>query len=168
MGLEEPGSDHFELGREYLERARALSARTAALSAKLASDPDLHREPEVARCRPTDGRDQAKPTTTVQARTAGTAEILSGVRATSQGVLFVQPQNEATKIHIAGDFNDWDPWATPMTRDHHHGVWEACVAIPPGRYRYRLVIDGEWSQDPYNHYVEANPFGELNNVVEVT
>ena len=37
----------------------------------------------------------------------------------------------------------------------------------PGRYRYRLVVDGQWMTDPNNKYVETNQFGELNNVVEV-
>jgi len=46
-------------------------------------------------------------------------------------------------------------------------VWQTCITVPPGRYRYRLVVDGEWIQDRFNSYVESNPFGELNNVVEV-
>jgi len=28
-------------------------------------------------------------------------------------------------------------------------------------------VDGRWVTDPHNTYVEANQFGELNNVVEV-
>jgi len=30
-----------------------------------------------------------------------------------------------------------------------------------------LVVDGKWLTDPNNQVVEANQFGELNNVVEV-
>jgi len=43
------------------------------------------------------------------------------------------------------------------------------MALPlnPGRYRYRLVVDGKWITDPNNQYVEINQFGELNNIVEV-
>ena len=40
------------------------------------------------------------------------------------------------------------------------------MPVPPGRYRYRLVVDGTWKRDQYNTYVESNPYGELNNVVE--
>jgi hypothetical protein len=43
----------------------------------------------------------------------------------------------------------------------------ALLPLPPGRYRYRYVIDGQWKSDPNNEYVESNPFGELNSVVEV-
>jgi hypothetical protein len=90
-----------------------------------------------------------------------------GVRPTGQGLLFVQPINGADRVSIAADFNGWSPNATPMKRDDSLGVWQACVPVEPGRYRYRLVIDGEWTSDPFNKYVESNPFGELNNVVEV-
>ena len=31
----------------------------------------------------------------------------------------------------------------------------------------RYVIDGDWRSDPHNTYVESNPFGELNSIIEV-
>ncbi|MBI1338193.1 MAG: AAA family ATPase [Phycisphaera sp.] len=94
------------------------------------------------------------------------ASRLFGVRATSQGLLFVQPIGKAITMAIASEFNNWDPTQTPMKRDDELGVWQTCVAVPPGRYRYRIVVDGRWMQDPHNRYVESNPFGELNNIVE--
>jgi chromosome partitioning protein len=107
---------------------------------------------------------------------------LYGVRQTSRGVLFVQPSEPdadpanrpgaatgagAGGLAIAGDFNNWNPSQTPMTRDDNLGVWRACVQVPPGRYRYRLVKNGQWVQDPFNRTVESNPFGELNNIIEI-
>ena len=47
------------------------------------------------------------------------------------------------------------------------GEWRLSLPLTPGRYRYRLVVDGQWMTDSNNRYVEANQFGELNNVVEV-
>ncbi len=35
------------------------------------------------------------------------------------------------------------------------------------RPRGRLVVDGQWQQDPYNDWTESNPFGDLNSVLEV-
>lgn len=90
-----------------------------------------------------------------------------GVRHTTQGLLFVHPNEQARQVAIAADFNNWQPSLTPMRRDGDLGVWQACVPVPPGRYRYRLVVDGQWVQDPYNTTVEKNPFGELNNIVEI-
>ena len=43
----------------------------------------------------------------------------------------------------------------------------AFTVLRPGRYRYRLVVDGKWVTDPHNQYTETNQFGELNNVIEV-
>jgi len=88
-----------------------------------------------------------------------------GVRRTSQGALFVQPVDEGGEVCIAGDFNDWKP--QPMSRDESLGVYQTCIPLEPGRYRYRLVVDGQWRKDPYNQTVETNPFGELDNIVEM-
>jgi 1,4-alpha-glucan branching enzyme len=66
---------------------------------------------------------------------------------------------------IAGDFNGWNPVSPlQMVRD---GDWRVKLPLAPGRYRYRFIVDGKWVTDPHNTYVEANQFGELNNVVEV-
>ncbi len=46
-------------------------------------------------------------------------------------------------------------------------TFRTLVATKPGRYRYRLVVDGRWQADPHNMYAEPNPFGELDSVVEV-
>ncbi len=151
---------------ELVERARALSARTAALAAKLASDPDITAERSLM---------HETPAATVGVAVAENSPPtldqklarLYGVRATSQGLLFVQPAGEALSVQVAADFNSWNPEQTPLKRDPNLGVWQTCVPVPPGRYRYRLVVDGQWVRDPYNSYVESNPFGELNNVVEI-
>jgi chromosome partitioning protein len=92
---------------------------------------------------------------------------LYGFRQTHKGTLFVQPGEGVTKVGIAGDFNNWNPASTPMNKHQELGVWQACIDIPPGRYRYRLVVDGQWVKDPYNPATETNPFGELNSVLEV-
>lgn len=146
---------------ELVERARALAQRTAALVAKLQADPDVQAEPALAPA----ATDPAAATQKLEEKLAR----IYGVRPTAQGLLFVQPaRGEAKSINVAGDFNGWSATATPLRRDAELGVWQACVNVPPGRYRYRLVVDGRWTHDSYNTYVEANPFGELNSVVEVS
>ncbi len=89
-----------------------------------------------------------------------------GVHATRDGVLFVADAPGASSVHLAGDFNNWSPEATPMMRANEK-AFKALLPLAPGRYRYRLVVDGQWRNDPHNTYVESNPFGELNSVVEV-
>lgn len=89
-----------------------------------------------------------------------------GVHATQDGVLFVADAPGASTVHLAGDFNNWSPEATPMMRANEN-AFKALLPLAPGRYCYRLVVDGQWLNDPHNTYVESNPFGELNSVVEV-
>lgn len=151
---------------ELVERARALSARTATLSARLAADPDVAMESQIDAPAPAIATavDEEEPP---DINPDKKFSRVYGVRPTAQGLLFVQPAPKARQVSIAGDFNKWDPTATPMRRDDYLGVWQACIPVPPGRYKYRLVIDGKWVHDPYNSRYETNPFGELNSIVEI-
>jgi hypothetical protein len=92
---------------------------------------------------------------------------LYGVRKTTRGMLFVQPGDCGKHVCLAGDFNDWSAHATPMRRNDELKVLEAIVPLPPGRYQYRLVIDGRWTPDAHNELRLINSYGELNSVVEV-
>jgi chromosome partitioning protein len=90
-----------------------------------------------------------------------------GVNQIEDAVVFVTLYPRAKSVQIAGDFNNWQPTRTPMQRVGESGVWQAKIKLPGGKYRYRLVVDGKWQQDPYNEQTELNPFGEFNSVVEV-
>ena len=68
---------------------------------------------------------------------------------------------------IAGEFNGWSDHQHVMRRNDSLGVFELCVQVPPGRWAYRLVVDGHWLADPYNANNEMNPFGHKNSVIEV-
>jgi chromosome partitioning protein len=94
-------------------------------------------------------------------------ERLYGARLTAQGVLFVQPAPAHGEVFIAGDFNLWSATATPLRYNAAVGVVEAIVPMPPGRYQYRLVVDGRWHADPYNTTEQVNGHGERNSVIEV-
>lgn len=89
-----------------------------------------------------------------------------GVKKMGDEVMLAVKFDEATSVRVAGDFNGWSQEATPMQADLG-GRWVTTLPLRPGRYRYRLVVDGRWVTDPSNSYVESNQFGELNNVIEV-
>jgi 1,4-alpha-glucan branching enzyme len=72
----------------------------------------------------------------------------------------------ATKISIAGTFNDWHPGATPMV-PIGEGRWVKELVLPPGVYEYRMVVDGKWLPDPRATETAPNPFGEINSVLKV-
>jgi chromosome partitioning protein len=90
-----------------------------------------------------------------------------GVKQHGDHVLFSTQITGVRRVVIAGDFNNWSAMATPMIAGETAGTWTASLPLLPGRYRYRLVVDGNWMTDPSNTYVESNQFGELNNIVEV-
>ena len=90
-----------------------------------------------------------------------------GVNQMNDAVVFVTLYPRAKDVQIAGDFNNWQPGQTPMEKIGQSGVWQTKVKLPRGKYRYRLVVDGQWQQDPYNHRTEVNPFGEYNSILEV-
>jgi chromosome partitioning protein len=100
-------------------------------------------------------------------RTVEKLETFFGVKQIGDQVIFAAKFENASKVLIAGDFNNWSPMSTPMTKTDTPSLWVTKLPLYPGRYRYRFVVDGQWTTDPNNKYVETNQFGELNNIVEV-
>ncbi len=90
-----------------------------------------------------------------------------GVTQINDAVVFVTLYPRADNVQIAGDFNNWQPQKSPMQKVGQSGVWQTELKLPAGKYRYRLVVDGQWQQDPYNEITETNPFGGYNSVLEV-
>ena len=90
-----------------------------------------------------------------------------GSRQMGEAVIFSSLYPRAANVQIAGDFNGWKPEAAPMTKVNENGMWQLKMNLGKGRYKYRLVVDGQWQQDPYNTNVEMNPYGECNSVLEV-
>jgi 1,4-alpha-glucan branching enzyme len=73
----------------------------------------------------------------------------------------------AGTVAVAGSFNNWRPEATPMVRVDE-GRWVKDLALSPGAYEYRLVVDGLWIPDPAAIETVPNPFGDRNSVLKVT
>jgi chromosome partitioning protein len=100
-------------------------------------------------------------------RTAAKLSDYYGVSQMNDAVVFVTLYPRARGVQIAGDFNNWKPEEAPMQRVGNSGVWQTQLKLPAGRYRYRLVVDGQWQQDPYNELTELNPFGGFNSVLVI-
>lgn len=90
-----------------------------------------------------------------------------GVRQDKGLVIFSALYPRAQTVQIAGDFNGWKPEATSLEKVGENGNWQIKLPLATGTYRYRLVVDGQWQQDPYNEMTEMNPFGEFNSVLNV-
>jgi len=96
-------------------------------------------------------------------------EVVYGAQIVEGGVRFVCHAPGAKRVQVAGDFNQWQPsdTASELAATDQPDVWQKEFRLPAGRYAYRLIIDGRWCSDPANPYVESNPYGELNSVVEI-
>ena len=63
-------------------------------------------------------------------------------------------------VQLAGDMNDWVPARNPMKLKDN--IWQTDVLVNPGRYQYKLVVDGKWMTDPANSEVSGS-----NSIVHV-
>lgn len=80
----------------------------------------------------------------------GCAAHQSGPEQLENGVRFTLSAPRATSVAVAGSFNRWDPRRDLMSGPDHRGVWSITLPIPPGRYEYLFVINGEkWLLDPF-------------------
>jgi chromosome partitioning protein len=153
-GLQTAVARLTELAAEPAAESMAASAPTVSMTL-VPEFPELGAISEVAPV-------AARPGKTTDEKLAE----FYGVKRMGGEVMFAARFEEAREVQLAGDFNNWSPMATPMRADDR-GRWVTALPLRPGRYRYRLVVDGQWRTDPANTYVESNQFGELNNIVEV-
>lgn len=84
------------------------------------------------------------------------------VQGNSEGWLFRVWAPQVSSVHVVGDFNGWDPKATPLTRTANSDIWETFVpGLEQGSlYKYVIETDaGEllWKADPFGFYAETCP-----------
>jgi 1,4-alpha-glucan branching enzyme len=72
----------------------------------------------------------------------------------------------AKKVSLAGSFNSWNTKKLSAKKDTQ-GNWKVNVDLKPGKYEYKFIIDGTWTNDPRCTYCIPNNFGTHNCVVEV-
>jgi 1,4-alpha-glucan branching enzyme len=86
-------------------------------------------------------------------------------RPVEKPVEFISKQLQAQSVAIAGTFNKWDPQRTSLRKERD--AWKITLWLPPGRYEYRFVVDGQWLSDPAAKESVPNPFGGVNSIVVV-
>ncbi|HVV02099.1 MAG TPA: isoamylase early set domain-containing protein, partial [Verrucomicrobiae bacterium] len=77
---------------------------------------------------------------------------------------FHAPQAES--VLLAGDFTGWQQAPIPL-RKLKGGVWKKTISLPAGRYEYRLLVDGNWQDDPSCLERVPNQYGGQNCVCVV-
>ena len=74
-------------------------------------------------------------------------------------------QWNSVRTSTGNGFYNWDTKRTPMRKEAN--CWKASVTLPPGRYEYRFVVDGQWISDPKAKESVNNSYGDTNSVVQV-
>jgi 1,4-alpha-glucan branching enzyme len=73
----------------------------------------------------------------------------------------------AQSVLLAGDFTGWQQ-APLSLKKQKSGVWKTSISLPAGRYEYRLLVDGNWQDDPNCSNRVPNQYGGQNCVCNVT
>jgi hypothetical protein len=81
-------------------------------------------------------------------------------------VIFSVFAPEAGQAYVAGDFNNWKvDRQSLMEKDN--GTWRKKINLGSGKFHYRFVIDGKWTEDTNNPAKEMNPYGSLDSLMEI-
>ncbi len=86
---------------------------------------------------------------------------------TEDGILFYYISDTANSVKLAGDFTDWKP--TLKFTKHQGGIWLLLFTGPikKGTYKYKLVVDGIWIEDPLNTNKQPDGLGEWLSILNV-
>ncbi len=82
-------------------------------------------------------------------------------------VLFAIEAPNAKDIYLVGDFNHWKINDESKLSRLEQGRWEKKVGLVPGRYKYKFVVDGEWTLDSHNNERESNAFGTFDSIIKL-
>jgi hypothetical protein len=78
-------------------------------------------------------------------------------------VSFYFESETASTVYLVGNFNNWDPFATPMKGED--GEWFVQLKLKPGVYEYAFVINGTKTvEDPNEYGSIKNDLGTYNSV----
>lgn len=96
------------------------------------------------------------------------AEALPLISSSAKEVEIRFPANafpDAHTIRVIGDFNNWNRDSAPLK--NQNGFYRLRLYLEPGRYAYKLLVDGEEILDPTAAEKIPNGLGSFNNRLEV-
>lgn len=91
--------------------------------------------------------------------------VVAPRRISDRPVMFEIDMPHAQNVALTGDFNDWDLPGIELSRDKN-GRWSKKLKLPPGRYRYVLVVDDKLMPDPSAGEFVPDGFGAQNAVLD--
>jgi Glycogen recognition site of AMP-activated protein kinase len=101
----------------------------------------------------------------------GYADLEKAARPGSDGqppdrvvVVRFQSGTPPSEVAVLGSFNAWVPQGLARLPD---GTWQRELRLPPGRYSYKLLVDGRLRPDPTATASEPDGFGGRNSLLIV-
>lgn len=87
--------------------------------------------------------------------------------AVNEGVvsIFLAGYNSAKEVKLAGSFSQWEQ--KPLTMQKTEDGWKATFSLQPGKYFYKLIVDGKWLIHKENLLKENDGKGNVNSVFYV-
>jgi 1,4-alpha-glucan branching enzyme len=73
----------------------------------------------------------------------------------------------AESVRLVGDFNEWNPIATPMSRTSD-GRWMASLELHHGHHQYLFLVDGKPVLDPNANGIARNDRNEQVSLLAVS
>jgi len=79
-------------------------------------------------------------------------------------LVYLPPLAGASRVRVAGSFNNWDPDQNPMHLED--GRWVTSLILSPDNYEYMFVVDDDtWVTDPLALTTRDDGFGSRNAVL---
>lgn len=105
-----------------------------------------------------------------------TKEVKDGKRK----VKFIFDSPSSKTVYLAGQFNNWAAdkakvsknetvnIVIEMEKNKQTGFWEKFVFLPPGKYQYKYVLDGQiWKYDQNTLEKVDDGYGGYNSIIVV-
>ena len=91
----------------------------------------------------------------------------TAVKKAATKVLFQFAAPKGCRVFVAGSFNGWSDDEHELQYQAKRGAFQTTLALAPGRYEYKFVVDGSWVADPACPDWVPNEHGSLNSVIVV-
>ena len=72
----------------------------------------------------------------------------------------IRPAQDARQAYLAGEFSEWNP----IRMRKRAGEFSVSIAVEPGTYQYKYVIDDQWVPDPDNSNWAISDCNTVNSV----
>lgn len=96
---------------------------------------------------------------------SATADILTGL---SKSLVTLKWEgSNCSSVEISGLDIGWGQ-RVPLRFDKEKGFWITERELPEGRYEYKYIVDGKWTNNKKEPVTEVNKDGHINNYVEVS